>query len=93
MDNNFYERPQRTKAQKRNENVMTKVIVVQLILSLVFSGVLFAVCRTNNDLSNSIKAYYNEICKTDISVSGIVDVFKGVVKETFSPSIIGEDVL
>ncbi len=92
MDNNFYERPHRTKTQKRNENVMTRVIVVQLVLSLAISGVLFAFCRIDNDLSNSIKAHYNEICKTDISVSGIVDVFKGVVKETFSPSIIGEDV-
>ena len=93
MDNYFYDRPQREKSKKRNENIMTRVIVVQLILSLVISGVLFAVCRTESDLSNGIKAYYNEICKTDISVSGIVDVFKGVFKETFSPSIIGEDAL
>jgi hypothetical protein len=92
MDNYFYDRPQRVKLKKRNENIMTKVIVVQLILSIVISGVLFAICRTDSDLSKGIKAYYNEVCKTDISVSGIVDVFKGVVKDTFSPSIIGEDV-
>ena len=63
MDNYFYDRPQREKSKKRNENIMTRVIVVQLILSIVISGVLFAICRTDSDLSNGIKAYYNEICK------------------------------
>lgn len=92
MDNNFYERPTRTKRSEKPKNAMTRVIVAQLILSIVISGILFAVCRTDSNLSNNIKAYYSEICKTDIAVSGIVDVFKGVVKQTFAPTIHIEDV-
>ena len=71
---------------------MTRVIILQLILSLAISGILFAVCRTDSNLSNNIKAYYSEICKNDIAVSGIVDVFKGVVKQTFAPTIHSEDI-
>lgn len=92
MDNNFYERPTRTKRIEKPKNAMTKVIIVQLILSLTISGILFAVCRTDSNLSNNIKAYYSEICKNDIAVSGIVDVFKGVVKQTFAPTIHSEDI-
>lgn len=92
MDNNFYERPTRTKRSEKPKNAMTRVIVVQLILSIVISGILFAVCRTDSNLSNNIKAYYSEICKNDIAVSGIVDVFKGVVKQTFAPTMHIEDV-
>ena len=93
MDINFYDRnTSRGKKQEKQKSAMTRVIVVQLILSIVFSGILFAVCRTDSNLSNNIKAYYSEICKTDIAVSGIVDVFKGVVKQTFAPTIHIEDV-
>ncbi len=92
MDNNFYDRnTSRTKRREKNKNVMTRVIAMQLILSLAISGILFAICRTDSNLSNNIKAYYNEICKTDIAVSGIIDVFKGVVKQTFAPTIQNED--
>lgn len=92
MDNNFYDRTTRTKRSEKPKNAMTRVIVVQLILSIVISGILFAVCRTDSNLSNNIKSYYSEICKNDIAVSGIVDVFKGVVKQTFAPTIHIEDV-
>ena len=92
MDNNFYERQTRTKRSEKPKNAMTRVIIVQLVLSLAISGILFVICRTDSNLSNNIKAYYSEICKTDIAVSGIVDVFKGVVKQTFAPTIHGEGV-
>ena len=92
MDNNFYERPTRTKRSEKPENPMTRVIVVQLVLSLVISGILFAICRTDSNLSNNIKAYYSKICKTDIAVSEIADVLGGVVKQTFAPAIQGEDI-
>ena len=92
MDNNFYERQTRTKRSEKPKNAMTRVIIVQLVLSLAISGILFVICRTDSNLSNNIKTYYSEICKTDISVSGIVDVFKGVVKQTFAPTIHSEGV-
>lgn len=92
MDNNFYERQTRTKRSEKPKNAMTRVIIVQLVLSLAISGILFVICRTDSNLSNNIKAYYSEICKTDIAVSGIVDVFKGVVKQTFAPTIHSEGV-
>lgn len=90
MDNYFYDRNTDRKRPKENEkpkNVMTKVIVVQLVLSLVVSGILFTVCKTDSNLSKGIKSFYAQICETDIAVSSIVDVFKGVVKETFAPTI------
>lgn len=90
MDNYFYDRnteKKRTKVNEKNKNPMTKVIIVQLVLSLLVSGVLFAVCKTENNLSNGIKSYYNQICEKDVAVSSIMDVFKGVVKQTFAPSI------
>ena len=92
MDNNFYERPVSGNRGKKNENTMTRVILVQLVLSLVISGILFAICRTDSNLSKSIKAYYREVCKTDIAVSEITDVFKGVVKQTFAPTIQDENI-
>ncbi len=88
MDNNFYDRNterKRTTPKDKQKNVMTKVIVVQLMLSLLVSGILFAVSRTDTNLSKGIKAFYSRICETDIAVSSIIDVFKGVVKETFAP--------
>ncbi len=90
MDNNFYEKNYVRKKEEKNQNVMTKVIIVQLVLSLLVSGILFVVCRTDGELSQNIKSYYNEICKTDIAVSTIFSEFKGVVKQTFAPSIIEE---
>lgn len=91
MDNNFYEnKPSRIRKEGKQPNVMLKVIVVQLVLSLVISGVLFAVCRRESELSNNIKNFYGEICKTDIAVSSLFTEFKNVVKQTFSPNVIEE---
>ena len=87
MDNNFYnERRERHKA-KEGKGFMTKVIVTQLVLSLLITGFLFLVCRTDSNLSQNIKSFYSRICKTDIAVSEIFDSFKNVVQETFSPNV------
>lgn len=92
MDNDFYERSstRNKKREQKKQNVMTKVIIVQLVLSLVVSGIMFAVCKTDSNLSKNIKSYYTEISKTDIAVSTILDVFKNVAKQTFAPTIIEE---
>ena len=66
---------------------MTKIILTQLVLSLLITGILFLVCRTDSNLSQNIKAFYSSICETDIAVSEIFDSFKNVVQETFSPSV------
>ena len=87
MDNNFYnERRERHKPQQQNE-FMTKIILIQLVLSLLVTGVLFFICRSDSHLSQNIKSFYSEICKNDIAVSEIFDSFKNVVQETFSPSV------
>ncbi len=84
MDNNFYnERRERRKPQQQN-GFMTKIILTQLVLSLLITAVLFLVCRTDSNLSQNIKSFYSEMCKNDIAVSEIFDSFKNVVKETFS---------
>ncbi len=87
MDNSYYNRNNKNKKNDKSKNVMTKVIVVQLVLSLLVSGVLFGICRTDSNLSKGIKSFYSQICEKDIAVSSIVDVFKGVVKQTFAPTI------
>ena len=87
MDNYFYDRNTtgKDKTQEKSKSFMTKVVVVQLVLSLVISGLLFAICRADNNLSSGIKSFYNEICEKDIAVSSILDVFKNVAKQTFAP--------
>jgi murein DD-endopeptidase MepM/ murein hydrolase activator NlpD len=90
MDNYFYDRNTtgiRNKSKEKQKNIMARVVVVQLVLSLVISGILFAICRTDSNLSNEIKSFYNEICEKDIATSSIIDVFKNVVKQTFAPII------
>ena len=90
MDNNFYEVPRerrRTSENQKSKNFMTRIIITQLVLSLIITGVLFLVCRTDSNLSQNIKAFYSSICETDIAVSEIFDSFKNVVQETFSPSV------
>ncbi len=90
MDNYYYDRNtanKKKKAKEKQKNFMTRVVVVQLVLSLVISGILFAICRTDSNLSDNIKAFYSEICKTDIAVSSILNVFKNVAKQTFAPVI------
>lgn len=88
MDNNFYdERRERRKPQEKQSGFMTRIIITQFVLSLFITGVLFLVCRTDSNLSQNIKSFYQGISKTDIAVSEIFDSFKNVVQETFSPSV------
>lgn len=88
MDNNFYdERRERRKPQEKQSGFMTKIILTQLVLSLLITGVLFLVCRTDSNLSQNIKSFYQGISKTDIAVSEIFNSFKNVVQETFSPNV------
>lgn len=88
MDNNFYdERRERRKPQEKQNGFMTKIIITQFVLSLLITGVLFLVCRTDSNLSQNIKSFYQGISKTDIAVSEIFNSFKNVVQETFSPSV------
>ncbi len=94
MDNNFYEynreaRPRQT--HEKPKNIMTKIIAVQLVLSLLISGILFLICRSDSDLSQGIKGFYSGICEKDMTVSEILDVFKNVTKSTFVPTIIEEE--
>lgn len=70
---------------------MTRIIIIQLVLSLAVTGVLFLVCRTESNLSQNIKTFYSGICETDIAVSEIFGSLKNVVKETFSPSVETEE--
>lgn len=90
MDNNLYEVPRErrknSEAQKP-KNFMSKIILVQLVLSLLVTGVLYLVCRTDSNVSQNIKAFYSGICDNDIAVSEIFGSLKNVVKETFSPSV------
>lgn len=89
MDNDFYERSstRNKKREQKKQNVMTKVIVVQLVLSLMVSGIMFAVCKTDSNLSKNIKSFYTEMSKNDIAVSTILGVFKNVAKQTFAPTL------
>ncbi len=86
MDNNFYESKRRKKPENK-KNAMTTVVVVQLVLSLLVSGLMFGICKTESDLSINIKNFYTEISKTDIAVSTIFGTIKDVVKQTFSPNV------
>lgn len=90
MDNNFneYNREPRTrKKDEKSKNIMTKVIAVQLVLSLIISGLLFMVCRNDGDLSKGIKSFYSGICEKDMAVSEILDVFKNITKSVFASKI------
>lgn len=88
MDNNFYtERRERRNPQPQQTGFMTRIIIIQLVLSLLITGALFLICRSDTNLSQNIKAFYVGICENDIAVSEIFGSFKNVVKETFSPSV------
>ncbi len=94
MDNNFYEYNRETrprKTQEKPKNIMTKIIAVQLVLSLLISGFLFLICRNDGDLSQGIKSFYSGICEKDMTVSEILDVFKNVTKSAFAPTVIEEE--
>lgn len=95
MDNYFYHKnttATRNKTKEKKKSIMTRVIIVQLVLSLVISAVLFTVCRNDSNLSNGIKKFYVEICEKDIAVSSIIDVFKNVAKQSFSPVVKDEEI-
>ena len=91
MDNNFYEsrdeRHRKNHENEKNKNIMTKIIVIQLVLSLIVTCVLFSVCRNDSALSQNIKIFYAAICEKDMSVSELLNVFKKIAKTTFAPSI------
>lgn len=94
MDNNFYEykrEPRTRKAEEKPKNIMARIIAVQLVLSLLISGLLFLICRNDGDLSQGIKSFYSGICEKDMTVSEIFDVFKNVTKSAFAPSIQEEE--
>lgn len=94
MDNNFYEYRRERRPHKDTEkpkNIMTKIMAVQLVLSLLISGFLFAVCRGESDLSQGVKSFYSGICEKDMTVSEILDVFKNVTKSAFAPTVKDED--
>lgn len=93
MDNNFYEyrREPRPRKEEKPKNIMTRVIAVQLVLSLLITGFVFLLYRNDNDLYQGIKSFYADISKKDIAVSEILDVFKNVTKSAFAPSVIIED--
>lgn len=90
MDNNFYEYNRETRQKKttnQEKGIMTRIIIIQLVLSLCVTGILFAVCRTDSQLSQNVKTFYNTICEKDMSVAEIFDVFKKVAQTTFAPSV------
>ena len=89
MDNDFYERKstRNKNNDRKKQDIMKSVIIVQLVLSLLVSGIIFTICKTESNLSQNIKLFYKEISKTDIAVSAILDVFKNVTKQTFSPML------
>lgn len=91
MDNNFYEqkrdRKRHDNKKENKNNPLTKVVVTQLVISLLLTAILYGVCSTESQLSQNIKSFYAEICETDIAVSSLFDTFKNVVKQTFSPSV------
>ncbi len=90
MDNNFLSRNteySKKKSKKNQNNLMTKITVVQLVLSFIIVLVLFGICRLETNLSDNIKQIYDDISKNDIAISTIIDVFKNVTKETFSPNV------
>lgn len=92
MDNNFYEynretRQRNTQNREKEKGIMTRIIIVQLVLSLCVTGILFAVCRKESSLSQNIKTFYNTICEKDMSVAEILGVFKKVAQTTFAPSV------
>lgn len=93
MDNNFYEykREPRPRKEEKPKNLMTKVVIIQLVLSLLISGLIFLVCRNDGDLSQGIKKFYAGVCEKDMTVSEILDVFKNVTKSAFAPSVIEEE--
>jgi len=88
MDNNFNEYSRVTHSRKKNENQknpMMMVIVVQLVISLLISGLIFVISRNEGELHKGISEFYMGISETDLTPREIIDVFKKVAKATFAP--------
>ncbi len=91
MDSNFNEyrrepRARRSGEKEKPKKSLTGVTAVQLVLSLVITAMLFAVCRTDGGLSQNIKEFYGKISENDMSVSQILGTFKKVAQFTFAPT-------
>lgn len=87
MDNNFCNSKRNKKKKEKTNNHIVKVTIVQMVASLIITGVLFAVCSTETKLSQNIKIIYSQVCEQDFAVSRMLGTFKDVVKQTFSPTI------
>lgn len=87
MDNNFCNSKRNKKKTEKVSNHIVKVAIVQMVTSLIITGVLFAVCSTETKLSQNIKTIYSQVCEQDFAVSRMLGTFKDVVKQTFSPTI------
>ncbi len=96
MDNNFYDSKSRERKsvnskKDKNKDIMTRIIIVQFVLSLAVTGTLYLVSKNDTVLSQNIKSFYCGIAEKDMSVSEIFDVFKNVAKSTFAPIDTEED--
>ncbi len=94
MDNNFYRQEKRRVSnarEKASSSPLNKIVIIQLVLSLLVTGVMYLACHGDGNLSKNIKAYYATICEKDMAVSDILDVVKKVSKVTFAPTYEWED--
>ena len=90
MDNNFYEYRRETRSprtKEKTQNPMVTVIIVQLVISLLISGLIFLISRNEGELHKGISEFYMGISETDLTPREILDVFKKVAKATFAPIV------
>lgn len=85
------ERPSRHR-QSRNKNEvksypMQKVLIVQLMCTLLIIGFVFMFGRGETELSKGMRQLHGQIMQEEISLNKVKDVFKKAVKFTFSPSV------
>lgn len=90
MDNfNYKERPRERKSvneeNAKSKDALTRIVILQILLSLFITAVLFFICQKDIPLSQNIKSFYAQISKNDISVSEVFQVIKGVAETTFAP--------
>lgn len=74
------------KTEEKPKNIMNRVIIVQLLLSLLVTGLLYGVCRTDSALAQNIRSFYAQLSANDMSASEVLGTFKKVAKFTFLPS-------
>lgn len=91
MDNSFYEyrREARITERKRREkeqNMTTYILIVQIVLALVITGVIYIATKGDTNLSRGLKEFYSTKVAREIDTSKIEDVFKKVAKTTFAPT-------